>query len=407
MQKILIFTPKISPRIQYIFDFILQDFSGIDYEITTNIQFFEASEKIKINYSDSEIPNSFFLKSDNFLFESGTNNLLNFSDLNKVGQCFFALSRYEEYQIQKKDHHQRISGKKRVYKTPFVDEWILQFQSEFQEKYPEIKFKKREFSLWLSCDVDQTWKYKHKGFKRRWGANIRDLVQLNFKEILKRETVISGKEKDPFDTFDYFKSLHDSKKVDKLIFFWLLGNYGKFDKNNPVNNSFFQQKISEISAWAESGLHPSYASNSNFNQLKIEKKRLENILNFPVKKSRQHYLKLNLPETYQNLLAAGITEDYSMAYADETGFRAGTCTPFYWYDLEKEKKTELKIYPFCAMEVSMRNYMQLNPEEAIAELQRLKHEIRKVKGNMTVLFHNSNLTEEWKDWKKVLDSITK
>ena len=96
-----------------------------------------------------------------------------------------------------------------------------------------------------------------------------------------------------------------------------------------------------------------------------------------------------------------------MAYADETGFRAGTCTPFYWYDLEKEKKTELKIYPFCAMEVSMRNYMQLNPEEAIAELQRLKHEIRKVKGNMTVLFHNSNLTEEWKDWKKVLDSIAK
>ncbi|MDX9705620.1 MAG: hypothetical protein RBT46_07935, partial [Weeksellaceae bacterium] len=104
MQKILIFTPKISPRIQYIFDFILQDFSGIDYEITTNIQFFEASEKIKINYSDSEIPNSFFLKSDDCLFESGTNDSLNFSDLNKVGQCFFALSRYEEYQIQKKDH---------------------------------------------------------------------------------------------------------------------------------------------------------------------------------------------------------------------------------------------------------------------------------------------------------------
>src|SRR5690606_6388446 len=144
----------------------------------------------------------------------------------------------------------------------------------------------------------------------------------------------------------------------------LMADYAKFDKNNPVTNLFFQEKIREVSKWAEIGIHPSYASNSNPEKLKIEIQRLEKISGKRIRKSRQHYIKLNFPETYQNLIANGIEEDYTMAYADETGFRAGTCTPFFWYDLSKEEKTELKIHPFCAMDVAMRNYMQLTIEES-------------------------------------------
>ena len=94
-----------------------------------------------------------------------------------------------------------------------------------------------------------------------------------------------------------------------------------------------------------------------------------------------------------------------MAYADETGFRAGTCTPFFWYDLSKEEKTELKIHPFCAMDVAMRNYMQLTIEESIKEIQRLKSEIEKVNGQMVVLFHNSNFRENWEGWENVMESL--
>src|SRR5690606_41573508 len=98
-------------------------------------------------------------------------------------------------------------------------------------------------------------------------------------------------------------------------------------------------------------------------------------------------------------------EDYSMAYADETGFRAGTSTPFFWYDLHAEKRTGLKIHPFCVMDVAMRNYMKLSIEESIEEVQRLKSEIRKVNGQMAVLLHNSNFRESWEGWEEVMGSL--
>ena len=67
--------------------------------------------------------------------------------------------------------------------------------------------------------------------------------------------------------------------------------------------------------------------------LKKEKMRLENIINTPVTFSRQHFLRLSIPETYQNLIDLDIEEDYTMGYAKYAGFRASTCTPFYFFDL--------------------------------------------------------------------------
>lgn len=413
MQKILIYTEKITPRVQYIFDFILREFSGLDFELTSNVQFFEASDLPKINYSKDQFSDEIHLKSDEFMQETGIFGSVKFEALHPVGKLFFALSRYEEYLPQERDLHGRISGKGKVYKTPFVDNWILEFQKELKSKHPRMEFKKREFELVLTCDVDQVWKYRNKGFKRTYGAFLKDFTKLNFKELAKRRKIISGKENDPFDTFEFFQSFLDSSipRNDKkdnnisMIFFWLMADYGKFDKNNPVGNLNFAQKIREVSQWAESGIHPSYASNSQPEKLKKEIERLEKILGQKIKKSRQHYIMLRFPETYRNLIQNGIWEDYSMAYADETGFRAGTCTPFFWYDLSKEIKTELKVHPFCAMDVTLRNYMNLSVEESIEEVQRLKSEIEKVNGEMVVLFHNSNFREQWEGWGKVMESL--
>lgn len=407
MQKTLIYTPKITSRIQYIFDFVLNEFSGIDFELTANIQFFEASNLPKINYSKEKVSDEIHLISDEFMFENGISGKVKFKELNEIGKLFFTLSRYEEYLPQEKDIHGRISGIGKVHKTPFVDEWILKFQEELKSKCSELEFKKRQFEMVLTCDVDQAWKYKNKGFKRTYGAFLKDLIKLDWKEIDKRINVISGKEVDDYDTFEIFKILRQAQrdKNFRMIFFWLMADYGRFDKNNPVENSFFQHKIKDISEWAEIGIHPSYISNLSKENLKTEIKRLQKISGKKITKSRQHFIRLNLPETYQNLIQLGIEEDYTMAYADETGFRAGTCTPFYWYDLTKEEKTSLKIHSFCAMDVTLRNYMKLNPEEAIVELFRLKKEIQKVNGQMITLFHNSNFNGEWEGWKGVLGKL--
>jgi len=418
MQEILIYTEKISPRIEYIFDFVLLEFSGLGFKFTTDLEGFKQSDFSKINFSNQTISGGIQLIPDDFLFDNGISEKVKFEELNEVGKIFFALSRYEEYLPNEKDQHDRISGKNKVYKTPFVDEWILDFQLKLKQKYPQLNFKKRKFELVLTCDVDQVWKYKHKGFKRSYGGFLIDFLKFDFKGISNRLNSFLELKKDPFDTFDFFKTLssfraetersrsvsEESENV-KMIFFWLMADYGKFDKNNPVENLAFQNKIRGISKWAECGIHPSYASNSNPEKIKMEIERLEKILGKKITKSRQHYIKLHFPKTYQMLIQNGIREDHSMGYADETGFRAGTCTPFFWYDLSKEEKSDLKIYPFCAMDVSMRNYMRLTIEESVQEIQRLKSEIQKVNGKMIVLFHNSNLNEEWKGWGKVMESL--
>lgn len=413
MQKILIYTEKITPRVQYIFDFVLKEFSGLDFELTTNVQFFEASENPKISYSTKPFQDEIFLQSDEFLFGTDLDVNLKFDDLNDLGKCFYALSRYEEYLPFNADQHGRFSGRNRVYKEPFVDEWILGFQKKLKEKYPQLNFKKRKFELVLTCDVDQAWQYKHKGFNRTFGAYFKELLKGNWKEFNNRRAVISGRKEDPFDTFGIFKKfvqapefMQDGTPV-RMIFFWLMGDYAQFDKNNPVENPAFQAKIREVSSWSEFGIHPSYASNSNPSKLKKEISRLSKILNQPVLKSRQHYLKLRFPETYRNLIANGIQEDYTLSYADETGFRAGTTTPFYWFDLESNQATSLIIVPFCAMDVAMRNYMELTTEESISELIRLKEICRKVKGQMVVLFHNSNFHGQWEGWENVLETLIK
>lgn len=404
MKKILVYTPKINQRIQYIFEFILKEFSGLNFELTSNIQFFEASDNYKLSYAPEKINEEIHLKSDEFMFEKGIFEGVNFDELHPVGQCFYALSRYEEYFQQELDTHQRISGIDKVYRTPFVDEWILKFQSELKSKFPLLEFKKREFKLVVTVDIDQAWKYKHKGFKRIYGGYIRDVIQMNFRIFSERRDVISGKMKDPYDTYDYFKSLKEKHNVE-MIFFWLMGDYSAFDKNCPVNNPDFQRKIKEVSNWAEIGIHPSYVSNAKPNKLKLEINRLSKIINRRIQKSRQHYIKLNLPTTYRRLIEEGIIEDHTMAYADVTGFRAGTATPFYWFDLENDEKTTLKVRPFCAMDVSLRNYMKLSVDEAKLEMNRLKTAVQNVNGEMIILTHNSNLVDEWEPWIEVLESV--
>src|SRR5690625_7292634 len=113
------------------------------------------------------------------MFEKGIFEGINFDELHPVGQCFYALSRYEEYFQQELDTHQRISGIDKVYRTPFVDEWILKFQSELKSKFTLLEFKKREFKLVVRSDIDQAWKYKHIGCKRNYGVYSRDVIQTN------------------------------------------------------------------------------------------------------------------------------------------------------------------------------------------------------------------------------------
>jgi hypothetical protein len=189
------------------------------------------------------------------------------------------------------------------------------------------------------------------------------------------------------------------------IFFWLLGDYAKYDDNIDVKNIEFQQLIKNISEKYAVGVHPSYRSNQAIYFIKEEKARLEKMIGMSVSKSRQHFLKLRFPETYRRLLEVGITDDYSMGYADDIGFRAGTAMPFPWYDIENESITHLIIHSFQVMDVTLKDYLKLTPDEAINNIHQIKEVIKAVGGTFTTLWHNPSVSNEgeWENWRKVYE----
>ena len=136
-----------------------------------------------------------------------------------------------------------------------------------------------------------------------------------------------------------------------------------------------------------------------------EKERLEKIVGKRITKSRQHFLKLRFPTTYQTALKAGITDDYTMGFASHAGFRAGTCTSFPFFDLEHNCQTNLLIHPFQIMDVTLKNYLNLQPDQAWQLIDRLLDEVKKVNGTFISLFHNESLHDfnEWQGWRKVFE----
>lgn len=429
----IIYTPKTSSRLDYIIKFIFSDILKVDYEITHDKDYFIKSNAPKINYSADPVPDSFWIEPVELLFETDIlQKKLNVSTWNDqkiffqtsansdipfdvFAASFYLISRYEEYLPFSADQHgrfeanQSLAFKNNFLYEPIVDQWIYTLVKMLKSKFYGFSVPERKFTFIPTIDIDNAYAYLYKGAVRTIGAAMRDLFRLDIDENIKRFQALAG-EKDPFDTYSYIDSLHAQYGISPIWFF-LVGNYNEFDKNLPIENEGFQELIKEISKRAEIAIHPSYESNASFEQLKREFDYLSKVSGKPVTKSRQHYLKLLFTETYQNLLKLGIKEDYTLGYASDVGFRAGTCSPFMFYDLYNEKETELRIFPFEVMDVTLNQYLKLSIEEAQARLKLIIDRIKAVNGTFICLWHNESLSDHgyWKGWepvyKKMLEII--
>ena len=234
------------------------------------------------------------------------------------------------------------------------------------------------------------------------------LKNFNWSEVIQRSRVLFSGFKDPFDTYD-LQIEYQRKYNLKPIYFFLFGLYGQFDKNINTRNRTYRFLVKKMGDYAQIGIHPSYYSNENPELLHKEIRNLEEVVNKDITQSRQHFLKLVLPVTYRNLIEEDITDDYSMGYASLPGFRAGICDPYNFYDLDIEAETKLRIHPFAVMDGTLRDYMELTPDEAIEEIKKLIDEVKKIDGTFSSLWHNEPLSDEkrWKGWRKVYEEMLK
>ena len=94
-----------------------------------------------------------------------------------------------------------------------------------------------------------------------------------------------------------------------------------------------------------------------------------------------------------------------MGYAETIGFRAGTAHAFRWFDLSANEVTVLELHPFCVMDVTLKNYMNLPPQQAIDTIQMLINKVKEVNGTFAAIWHNETISDwgEWEGWRTVYE----
>ena len=429
---LLFYTDEINPRIEYTAQLIFNQILGIEVAFTARSSEFLNSELPKLNYSYEKFGDEMYIKPHRFMhckaliqpniqpvwhegekyfFESSKDSVFPFDPL---AASFFLVSRYEEYIETEKGKYKRYPAEKSIlYKynlleKPVVNIWARMLADKLKERFPELKFPQPKFDFLSTIDVDNAWAYSNKGFWRGMGALVKSISQGQIEEAKKRIRVWQKKETDPYDTYSYIDSVFKENE-NKVIFFFLLGDYKRFDKNISPSNRSLQNLIRETNKKYTVGIHPSYSSSKKKRKLKLAKEieRLENITGKKPDKSRQHFLRLKIPRSYRRLLKNGIREDYTMGYSTQTGFRAGICTPFYFYDVKKEKATNLKVYPFQVMDVTLRDYLGLSAEEALKKIETLMNEVKKTGGIFSSVWHNETVNDQghWKDYREVFEKM--
>lgn len=426
---LLIYTHKITPRLTYIMRHVFVNLLGIDIDFTTKVEEFIKHSGPKITYTKQPLQNEFFIRSNELLFEQGINDIqVSIGDwegtpcffptgersnlpFDIFAASFFLIARYEEYLPHVKDIHGRFSPKDSIayqnefLQQPVVDLWAYKLLEALKERFEKIEHKKRSYDYISLLDVATSHCYANRGFVRGMAGLMMDLGTLKLKRVFERIAVGIDKRKDPYDNFAELIALHKQYGV-KSNFFFQFADYSKYDKNVSTNSVRFKSLIKYVADYAPVSLAASYSSFTNMELLKKEKANLEEVINRPVNHSKMRYNRVDVPETYRNLIAAEFTDDFTMGYTYELGFRAGTCTPFQFYDIPLEVKQPIKIHPFAIHDYAL---SKIKKEEVLLQqVKTIAKQIKEVNGTLIAMFSNELLgNKEEQDWLSIYTKIIK
>jgi len=417
----IVFTQHISSRFEYIVKTLL----GANTVITRDINKFSNTSLQKINYSTTRFDKeSLWIQPFGLLEETAIRNIhIECSQWNELpiffetqgtlpfdifSASFYLISRYEEYtqdfisdDYGNYHHSNSIAYKNNFLQIPLINLWIREIEKQFQ-----LTIHHSIFTITPTYDIDIAFAYKHHSLIRTLGGVLRESIQLK-RTSIERAKVILGIEKDPFDVFDWLDKQHRKFKLKPKYFFLLAKKRGVYDKNSKPNTKAFNKLIKQQALNYEVGIHPSFASNYSDAVLQKEINILHKIINKDVRISRQHYLQLKFPATYNKLISAGIKDDFTLGYGTHNGFRASYCLPFFWYNLAEEKTTALCLHPFCYMDANSIFEQKLDNTRALNEMLYYRDIIKKVKGNFIYIMHNHFLAHQpqWQLWKEVYEEF--
>ncbi len=429
---ILVYTHTLTPRVAYAMDLVFNTVLNVQFQLTDDLQQFNLSTLPKIAYAPSQLDSGLFIRSSSLLFEEGmttelpeaNGTYLEFpvffpTDSNSMlpydifATVFYFATRYEEYGASQLDTHKRFKAENSLafeyqfLSKPFLNYLIGDLGQKLKTNFSALEFKTRTFNFLSTIDIDNAFAYAHKGLKRNVAGFVKDVFTLQFTNTFSRIASNIQDKKDPYNTFDLINAMSQETQT-ALQYFVLLGDYSQFDKNPHYKNKGFRDLLKSLSVQHTLGLHPSYESYSDQDKIDLEKKRLEEIIEKKVTSARCHFLRVKFPETYRAFIKAGITDDYTMIYASQCGFRTGLCTPYKWFDLEKNDATHLTIHPSTLMEGVLRDYNKLTVANAEVVVNQLLNEVKQFNGEFVSIFHNDSFMKGQEKWielyKKMLQN---
>jgi hypothetical protein len=325
-----------------------------------------------------------------------------------IASAYFLLSRYEEWiRPECRDEYGRFPGKESLaYRANFIHRPIVDEYGKLLQKWLKemgltitplpVRFNK----IYLTHDVDIPFLY-------RTPKNIgRTLLKEkgNFKNALK---IFGGNiEDDPFFTFPWLLEQNKKLKAETIFFIKSTVKSCSFDKPQYNLSSKDIQYLLKIitRAEAEIGLHCSYLSGDNPALIEKEKKKLEQYSGKKIGYNRNHYLRSKEPQDMQYLIEAGITDDFTMGFADVSGFRLGTCRAIKWINVTTKEISTLTLHPLTIMECTLDRpqYMNLDYESALAYCQQLIDQTVMFHGDLTLLWHNTSVVKSADNWQRML-----
>ena len=335
--------------------------------------------------------------------------------LDIVGSTFFMLTRWEEHVVRQRDEHDRfplrasLAYRAGFHQRPVVNQYVELLWNMLTHLNAALTRKKRRFRVIPTHDVDRMRRW------RGWGQTLRVpyrnvVVERNpargLHNLRNMLQVKLGLKDDPYDTFDYLMRASEKFSLQSRFYF-MAGGETAFDNYYQLGQLKVQDLLETIkSRGHQIGFHPSYNSYTRPLLWRQERDALAALAPRKITKGRQHYLRFEVPTTWQIWEDAGMSVDSSLGYPEAPGFRCGTCYAFPVFNFLTRYTMSLYESPLICSEASLIEHQHLSPRAAEEEVRRVYEETQRYQGNFVLLWHNAALfTEEHTPYRRLYEMI--
>lgn len=322
--------------------------------------------------------------------------------------CYF-LSGWNEYVNTGKDQYGRVAydqsiiSRLDIIRLPVVNYYFDILHHALLKVRGSIKrniWGQYNFGVALTHDIDtcrSAWiegSYSELKKKRFWSIP---------KLIIKR---VAGK--DDWSNFELISRI-DKQYGDSSSFYFLSqkgGSGGWKNADYDIHNKGIQKEILKLAgAGHEIGVHGSFGTYIDASGLTRD---IAAVNVKPIEGNRFHFLMFDACKTVKVLEECEIKYDTSLGFAEQPGFRRGTCFPFFLYDFEEDRTTNIIEIPLIVMDgtLGFSKYMGLTQEKSLETVKPIINEIIKFNGVFTLLWHNTYFSDyKYTGWREVYINI--